>query len=284
MRTAPADFKPALCVASILAAMTLLHDALRAGRVAPLRTPPANLRVLVAGGAGALGAAVLERLLASRAFDHVAVLVTQPLSTALRGLASVPHTALAAPAGHGGEDSAVIVFDRERHANGRERAFLRPQPHDLPPLAAALHRRGIRHLIVVLPHAPATLPDALKRGLASLDEQAVAALGFEHLVIVRSAQTASRASSAGVLQNLADWVLSQLQLMIPQRDKPVRAGKVSQFVAQLAAQLPGAPPGTRVAPPELVWLAAQSSDVTGLVHDWLHGRAVADPVVKPMRL
>lgn len=284
MRTAATDFKPGLCVASILAAMTLLHDALRAGHAAPLRTRLDKRRVLVAGGAGPLGAAVLEKLLASPVFAQVAVLVTQPLNAALRGLVCVQDSTLGALPGRSGEDSAVIVFDRQRHANGREQAFLRPQPHDLPALAAALRRRGIRHLVVVLPHAPATLPEALKKGLASLDEQAVAALGFEHLVIVRSAQTPAPERSAGVLQKLADWVLSQLQLMIPQRDKPVRAGKVAHFVAQLAGLLPTAPPGTRVVPPELVWIAAQSSDVAGLVRDWLHGREVAEPVVKPMRL
>ncbi|CAG1012139.1 hypothetical protein BURC_00115 [Burkholderiaceae bacterium] len=264
--------------------MNLLHDALRAGRAVPKRPVNVARRVLVAGGAGVLGAAVLEQLLASRGFAQVGVVVTQPLNAALRGLVTVPWAALDASAEAGCEDTAVIVFDRERHANGREQAFLRPQPHDLPGLARALRSRGVRDLVVVLPHAPATLPEALKQGLANLDEQAVASLGFEHVVFVRPAQPALGANSGYTLQRVADWVLSQLQLMVPQRDKPVRAGKVAQFTTQLAVQLPGAPAGTRVVPPELVWQAAQSGDLARLVHDWLHGRNVPEPRVQTMRL
>ncbi|HUG24973.1 hypothetical protein [Piscinibacter sp.] len=264
--------------------MSSIHDALRAGHAPPLRTAAAR-RVLVAGGGGALGAAVLEQLLAGRAFGAVAVLVTQPLSAALSGLVPVRHEALLRPApGALGEGTAVVVFDRERHANGREQAFWRPDPAGLPALASALQRRGVRHLVVVMPHAPATLPQALKQGLASLDEQAVAALGFDHLVFVRSAQAHDTARSARALQRLADWVLAQLQLMIPQRDKPVRALKVAQFTAQLAAHLPLAPPGTRVVPPETVWEAAQSGDIATLARDWLHGREHAAAAIPKLRL
>jgi hypothetical protein len=142
----------------------------------------------------------------------------------------------------------------------------------------------VRRLVVVLPHASASLPDALKRGLANLDEHAVATLGFEHLVFVRSAQPPAGSTGASAPQRVADWVLSQLQLMVPQRDKPVRATKVAQFVAQLAAQLPAAPGGTRVVPPELVWEAAQSRDVAGVAGDWLHGREHAPTPVKPLRM
>ena len=48
----------------------------------------------------------------------------------------------------------------------------------------------------LLPHAPALLPQSLRAGLASLDEQALAALGFEHLVFVRPAQLGRDAASA----------------------------------------------------------------------------------------
>ena len=46
--------------------MNVLHEALRAGHAKPRRHSIVARRVLVAGGGGALGAAVLERLLASR--------------------------------------------------------------------------------------------------------------------------------------------------------------------------------------------------------------------------
>jgi hypothetical protein len=109
--------------------------------------------------------------------------------------------------------------------------------------------------------------------LANLDEHAVAALGFEHLVFVRTAQAGAQERISHPAQRLAHWMLSQLQLMVPQRDRPVRAQKVAQFAAQLAALLPHSPPGTRVVPPETVWEAAQTDDIAALARDWLSGRA-----------
>ncbi len=255
--------------------MTLLNHALRAGRSAPAHDAVRLPTVLVAGGAGALGSAVLEALLASRGFAHVKVLATRALTVAVPGLAPVVVDAFdraAEPAGDPIADLAVIVFDRERHANGRELAFVRPQPHDLPMLARWLHARGARHLIVVLPHSPAGLPDALKQGLANLDEQATAALGFEHLVFVRSAQKPDSARAVQWLQRLADGVLAQLQMMVASPNQPVRAAKVAQFVRELATQLPASAPGTRVAPPELVWQTSQTQDPRALVQAWLARR------------
>ena len=265
--------------------MSLLHHALRAGHGAPAAPPApiATRRLLVAGGGGVLGAAGREQLLGGGHVAAVAVLVTQPLQAALRGLATLTLDALHDRSG-GGEDTAVIVFDRARHANGREQAFLRPQPQDLPALAASLRERGVRRLVVVTPHAPASLPEALKQGLANLDEQAVVALGFEQFVIVRPAAASARAPAAHPLQRVADWVLAQLQLMVPQRDRPVRAHKLAAFVAGLVRALPQAPPGTRVVPPELVWQAAQSADADALARDWLQGRPLPAADVRPMRM
>jgi hypothetical protein len=147
-------------------------------------------------------------------------------------------------------------------------------------LAETLRQRGVRRLIVVRPHAAASLPDALKHGLANLDEHAVAALGFEHLLFIRSARTMSGARPTKALQRVADWVLSQMQLMIPQRDKPVRPIKV----AQLAAHLPQSPPGTRVVLTERVWDAAQTCDVEALAIDWLQGKATSEAAPQVMRM
>ena len=262
----------------------LVTQALRAGR-APVHRRSPGARVLVAGAAGTLGAAVLEQLLAGHAFSQVSVLVTQPLGAALRGLhpvlwsdAQTPLTDLPAI------DTAVVVFDRERHANGRELAFMRPEPDQLPVLAGWLRQAGVQHLLVVLPHDAARLPQALRRGLANLDEHAVAQLGFEHLVFMRAAQAAAGAVLTHPGERLARWMLSQLQIMVPQRDRPVRASKVAAFAAQLAARLAASPPGTRVVPPEVVWEAAQVKDVAHLAADWLAHRPLPDSPVSAMKL
>ena len=276
---APLHFKSE----GILAAMSLIHDALRAGHAPPGHRRAAGPRVLVAGGGGALGSALLEQLLGARHFAQVSVLVTQPVQAALRGLVSVmwgealaPNAAL--------DRTAVVVFDRQRGVNGREDAFMKPQPEQLPALAAWLQSRGVRHLLVVMPHAQASLPDALKRGLASLDEHAVATLGFEHLVFMRSAQAPNHERHEHPAQRLAHWMLSQLQMMVPQRERPVRVAKVAQFAAELAARLPSSPPGTRVVPPEVVWEAAQAQNIATLATHWLNGQPLPETPTRPSRM
>ena len=266
--------------------MTLLNHALRAGRSSLVATTAAPT-VVVAGGGGALGSAVLESMLAGRRFAHVKVLATRALTTAMHGLEPIVAEGLddgAEPASLATSiaDIAVIVFDRERHANGRELAFVRPRPSELPALARWLHARGAKRLIVVMPHTPAGLPEALKLGLANLDEHAAAALGFEHLVFVRSAQKPGSVRAEQWLQRLADGVLAQMQMMVASSNQPVRAAKVAKFVCELAAQLSASEPGTRVAPPELVWQAAQMRDAAPLVEAWLARRELPE-VTAPRR-
>ena len=261
---------------------TLLNHALRAARSAPPPTGRAA-KLLVAGAGGPLGSAVLEHVLASQRFAGVRVLVTQALQTSVKGLEVV----VVAPFedGHAAEtapipalaDTALVVFDVKRHANGREEAFLRPEPRSLPSLAAWLRACGVRDLVVVMPHNAASLPQALKAGLADLDEHAVVALGFDRVVFVRSARAPSGVRSNLWLQRVADGVLAQLRMMTPQPDQPVRSNKVAQFVGELALQLPGSAPGTRVAAPELVWRAAQHVDAGALVRAWLAGEALPAP-------
>lgn len=226
-------------------------------------------RVLVLGGAGTLGARVVERLLAGRRFEAVGVWTVQPLQAALRGLVPLADNGFARFAAH----TAVVVFDRARHANGREAAFGQPQPEALPALAARLRAQGVTALVVVVPHAPGLLPQALKRGLATLDEAAVAALGFEHLLFMRTAQAGQEGDAAGSgPARLARWLLGQLHWMVPQGDQPVRSDTVARVAARLALALPRATPGTRVLPPELLWAAAQTPDSDAVVDDWLAGR------------
>ena len=266
--------------------MSLLRDALRAGQArapATLSRPSA----LVVGGAGTLGAAVLERLLAGRHFSHVRVLVTQGFHAAMHGLEPLvvaPADIDTPPSAPLAAETALVVFDRTRRANGREDAFVKPQPEALPTLARWLFAGGVRRLVVVLPHSMASLPQALKAGLASLNEHAVATLGFEHLVFVRPAQTPNDAPAASGLQRLADGVIAQLRFMVPQAEQPVRVQKVAAFVTELVARLPASSPGTRVAPPELVWLAAQARTPGEVVQAWLDGRELPPVNAPRMRL
>ncbi len=253
--------------------MTLLQQALRGARVSgPMASIVPLTALLVLGGGGTLGSAVLGQALVAGRFARVQALVEQPLASALRGFAPLSRLRLQTP-GDLGADSAVIVFERARHSNGRDDAFVQPDPADLLPLARRVLAGGVRRLIVVLPHSPALLPQALRHGLASLDEGALAALGFEQLVFVRAAQHGSPAAGGSWPQRLADWWLGQLRYMVPQHEQPLRAVALARCVVELARLLPAAPPGTRVLAPELLWqLAGNEAGLDAALGGWLASR------------
>ena len=86
-----------------------------------------------------------------------------------------------------------------------------------------------------MPHASGSMPAALAAGLASLDEQAVAALGFVRVAILRPAAPPGAATSSG-LQRVADIVLAQLRIMVPQTLQPVRAHMLLDVTPPLASR------------------------------------------------
>jgi hypothetical protein len=264
--------------------MDNLHNALRGAQQAPARMPATTLqRAVVAGAAGALGTAVLEQLLGRGGFAQVAVTTVQALGPTLRGMSTLPWPDDGGMAGFGAS-TGVIVLDAPRHANGREAALHRPQPEDLAAVASAMHAAGIDDLLVVLPHDAARVPGALQAGLASLDEQAVAALGFRHVVFMRPARAPQGEGAEGALHRIAQLMLSQLRFMVPQRQQPVRAAKVAEFAAELARGLAQSPGGTRVVPAELVWQASQQADARALAQAWLAGLVVPAPHERAPRM
>jgi hypothetical protein len=246
-----------------------VNQALAASRRS-MPVKPAQPRLLIAGATGVLGNAVLRRLVGMHRASHTCVLATEPISPGMRHVSAqvvtgdVAQWTIVADVA----DTAIILFDPPRMFYDRERALWTPAPSQLPALASWLHRCGVRTLAVVLPHAQGTLPDALKRGLASLDEHALAALGFERLLIVRTAQKPTSLAQASALEKLAAWMLSIFNFMVPSSEQPVRATKVAELVDSVLQQLPA---GTWVAAPELVWRAAQgdAAQMQRVVDYWL---------------
>jgi hypothetical protein len=223
-------------------------------------------RLLIAGATGVLGNEVLRRLAGSSGYSATQVLAREPMTEGLRNVRMTlvagddPREWTPARA-----DVAVILFDPPRMFYERERALWTPAPDQLLPLAQWLRASGVRTLAIVLPHAPGRLPEALKHGLANLDEQAVAALGFERLLILRSAQKPGTVQHANAGARLAHWMLGIFKYMVPSSEQPVRASRVADL---LAAALRIAPPGIHVAAPELVWQAAQQ-DARAVAARWL---------------
>lgn len=246
-----------------------LHSALR--RTAPPAAPHGTL--LIAGATGALGSELVRRFAGHRRFAHTRVLTKVPMRDGLRGVETVQVPMSVGPAAtpiadwpRVAADTAIVSFDPPRLYNDRERALWLPEPDQLPELARWLHGCGVRSLAVVQPHAQGRLPEALKRGLASLDEHAVATTGFDRVLLVRSAQKPGAARVANPAEWLAAWMLSALRFMVPDSERPVRPAKVAELV-DVALQL--APPGVHVAAPEVVWRAAQGTALRAVAQDWL---------------
>lgn len=238
----------------------------------PSQAGPARPTLLVAGAAGVLGNEVLRRLVGSQRMGATHMLVREPLQSGLRGVHGLvidPADPQAWPQPPG--DIGLVMFDPPRLFYDRERALWTPAPEQLLVAARWMQSCGARTLAVVMPHAQGRLPDAVKRGLANLDEQAVAALGFERLIIVRSAQKPQAVRADRLPERLAQWMLGVFKFMVPSSEQPVRAAKVAQL---LEVALQTAPPGIHVAAPELVWRAAQG-DVRGVAAQWLQRAAPA---------
>jgi hypothetical protein len=232
------------------------------------RTPPAagKPRLLIAGATGALGNEVLRRLAGSTDFAVTQVLSREPITAGMRGV----QTTLV-PAGDPAQwpparaEVGVVLFDPPRMFYERERALWTPEPEQLVPLARWMRASGVRTLAVVLPHAPGRLPEALKRGQASLDEHAVARLGFDRLLILRSAQQPKAPVHQSLPVRLAHWMLSIFKYMVPSTEQPVRAVRIAEL---LSAALRIAPAGIHVAAPDLVWQAGQQ-DPRQVARRWL---------------
>lgn len=233
----------------------------------PTAGTAASAGVLVAGAAGTLGNEVLHRLAAASRHARVQMLVREAMRTGLRGVHPLEVTGddpeawpLVAA------DAAVVLFEPPRAPADRERALWTPRPADLLPLARWLHRSGVATLAVVLPHDQGRLPDALRHGLANLDEQGVAMLGFERLLIVRSARPPEAlAAGASPPQRLAHAMLSIFKYMLPEGDKPVRPQRLAEVID---AALAVAPAGVQVLGPELLSQAAAGDAAQVLRQAW----------------
>jgi len=250
-------------------ALDPLHALQAANRAALPVASAAFGTLLVAGATGALGAELLRRLAGSHRHAHTRVLAREPIRDGVRGVeACLTPPRTSTPIGQWpltSAHTAIIAFDPPRLYHDRERALWVPEPADLPELARWLRACGVQTLAIVQPHDQGRLPEALKRGLASLDEQAVVANGFERVILVRSARKPADAKLVNPFERVAAWMLSIVRFMVPSSEQPVRASKVAELV-DIALRI--APPGVHVAAPELVWQAAQG-DMHAVARAWL---------------
>ena len=221
----------------------------------PAPAAPSKPDLLIAGATGVLGNAVLRRLVGVHRYEHTQVLAREPVQQGMRQLSLhlVSGDIEQWPA-VSSCDVAVVMFEPPRMYYERERALWVAAPEQLTSLAAWLQRCGARTLAVVLPHAQGRLPESLKHGLASLNEQALAAQGFDRLLILRSAEEPAAQRHKHVLDGLAHWMLGIFKFMVPTQEQPVRPTKIAEIIDAL---LQTSPPGITVISPQEMWQLSQ---------------------------
>ena len=138
------------------------------------------------------------------------------------------------------------------------------------------------HTAVVM-FKPPWLYHGRERSLWTPQPAQLPALGFERLLLVRSARKPEASPGNNVFEKTAAWLLSTLAYMIPASAQPVRPAKLAHFVDAALRLLP---PGTHVASPELLHqanqtvaqsTAADANSMDALVRDWLeagHNRSL----------
>ncbi len=239
---------------------------------------------LVAGATGHLGSDWLRACERNRGHSEqahplVQVLTTQAFSASVgraqMRLAPQGECAQWAPQ-PGSVDVLIVLFDPPRLYYQRERALWAPTPSDTPALARWAAACGAHTLLLVQPHEQGRMPAALRAGLASLDEHALASSGVQRLIVLRSARAPQHARGHTWLDRMAAQWWSVFGLMLPQQWQAPRSAGVAAFAL---ACLRHAPAGVHVATPEQVWLAAQSAPA-GRGHaaskappGWLDGHA-----------
>ena len=224
----------------------------------PAPAAPSKPNLLIAGATGVLGNAVLRRLVGVHRYEHTQVLAREPVQQGMRQLS------LHLVSGYIEQwpavsscDVAVVMFEPPRMFYERERALWTPQPSQLTALARWLREGGATTLAVVLPHAQGSLPQSLKSGLASLDEQALASIGLARLLILRSAEKPTLVREANPLARLAQWMLGIFSLMVPAQEQPLRPTKIAEIVD---AALRLAPAGITVITQEEMWRLGQCNE------------------------
>jgi hypothetical protein len=263
--------------------MSTLHDALQ-GAMRPASPAATAAKVgpaLVLGAGGWLGAAMLAQVL-SGGFQQVGAWVRQPMASTHRGLVAVDDALLATPSesqrATWAGSTAFVVLERPGLVGARDRVFVSPPAADLLALARQLRALGVARLLVVLPHAANSLPEALRHGFANEDEQALSTLGFDQVVLVRSSrEAAALPDGTPWWDRLAAAWWAQLRWIIPDAERPLRSVALARVVAAAERLLREAPQGVWVLPQQVASRAAHAREgVEAVLRTWVGADSLLD--------
>ncbi|MBL8521286.1 MAG: hypothetical protein JNK75_11510 [Betaproteobacteria bacterium] len=227
--------------------MSLQHALEAHGRPVVPGGSPMTSTVLTIGNAGALGEAVLARLLASPRYRGVVAATTQHLHTSVPRLSATAFSALFDVAGWqaatGGEASrcdAVILVDGKHSFLKRDDAFPVVPLGEAIKLAQAARQAGVTRLLAVSPMDPWS--GMTLGSLVHFDEleRALVSMGFETLIMVRPSEYRNPPRVSGdLLKWLASMLLGTLgHYMTTSSRMPLRPHIVAEAAVEWLTQLP----------------------------------------------
>ncbi|MBL8352449.1 MAG: NAD(P)H-binding protein [Burkholderiaceae bacterium] len=211
----------------------------------------APARVCVAGGTGLVGRAVLQRLAADPRIGSVTALVRRADAGLPPGCTAqvVDFATLGRPGGATlpPTDWAICCLGTTLGVAGSQAAF-RAVDHDaVLAFARAAQAAGASRLGVVSALGADAASKVFYNRVKGEAEQALAALGLRHLVIVRPSLLLGERSALGQPgrpgERLAQSLMPAFGRLIPRRWRPIAADAVA---AALLAALPAAQRGTTV--------------------------------------
>ena len=213
----------------------------------------AQVRVLVAGGTGLVGRALLAQCVADPRCRSVTGLVRQ--ATQRQGLPRgvtalvVDYTALGQPGSPAlpAADWAFCCLGTTIKTAGSQAAFRAADVEAVLAFARAAQAAGVRRLGVVSAMGANARSSVFYNRVKGEAEQALAALGFQHLVLARPSLLLGDRSALGQpsrpAERVAQALMPALGWLLPLKLRPIRAGAVA---TALRLALADAAPGTTV--------------------------------------
>lgn len=212
----------------------------------PVAAPQQPRTAISIGNAGALGEAVLARLLSAPQYRHVHVATTLPLRTTAPRLIALDYSTLSTPPAwqpvsnnHAAISDAVMIAGGRHSYFRRDDAFPILTESEVISLARNARANRCTRLMVIAPMDAWTAMTL--SSIAHFDEleREIGAMGFETLIVVRPTANEARKPAGNWLDRIANGLMSTVtQYMISASRQPQRAQVVAEAAMEWFTTLP----------------------------------------------
>ena len=210
-------------------------------------TSPSTRRVLVAGGSGLIGSALLAQLAADPAQPELHALLRRKLPALPARVQQHAVDFAALPARLPAADDAYCCLGTTIKVAGSEAAFRAVDFDAVLAFARAAHAAGVRRFAVVSALGASKTSGVFYNRVKGEMEAALAGIGFDSLVIARPSLLAGDRGRLGqpvrAGERIGLWLTAPFGALIPKSVRPIKADTVAGGMIKALAQ---ARPGVRI--------------------------------------